>query len=67
MSLFSKQHYEAVAKIIATMDEAGIVAAGTFANAFAADNPKFIRKRFLAACGFVEKTYNFLGEEQKEG
>lgn len=64
MSLFSKRHYEAIAQVIASMDEANDVAASTFAKAFAADNSRFNRRTFLKACGFKETTINFLGEER---
>lgn len=53
----SKKHYEAAAKMIRDKYPHKVDAApknevaNFFANFFAADNPRFDRKRFLTACG----------------
>lgn len=51
--MFSKRHYEAIARVISTAylaQGARENIARAMADAFAKDNPAFNRSRFLAAC-----------------
>lgn len=59
--MFTKQHFEAVAKVIdkarinadgATTLEIVDVIAVDFADLFAASNPRFDRERFMRAAGY---------------
>lgn len=56
--MFSKRHYETIAKRFAWIDapnrEAKDYATETLADLFAEDNPNFDRARFLKACGVGE-------------
>lgn len=48
--MFTKKHFEAVAHILKEADAEDLAA--HFADIFEQDNPRFNRKRFMAACGF---------------
>lgn len=48
--MFTKKHFEAVARILKETDAKELAA--HFADMFEQDNPRFNRQRFMAACGF---------------
>jgi hypothetical protein len=48
---FTKQHYIAIANIIADTDDRRDIAQ-KLADMFANDNPQFRREQFIKACGF---------------
>lgn len=64
MTQLKKKHYEAIAEVLRinrslckpnpTMQTAIDGVAGSMANYFATENPKFDRKKFLKLCGFEE-------------
>lgn len=60
MALFTRQHHEAVAKVIASLEdrEAVKAAALRFAMYFNADNSRFHRVKFFDAVGLSNAEFN---------
>lgn len=60
-SIFSKRHYEAVAKVIHDLDvgwDQERWVAQDFSQAFAKDNPQFDPEKFYNACGIAEISHD---------